>query len=219
MPAAAKPFDFAEFDAPTPESDRAPAIALAPSPAPAKTYSQEELDAAIADTRADAAKSIAATQALKQTALLETIAAHLADTADTEIAGIESHIEALTNLAETVVTEYCKAAGIAHPVDAAIEMLERYLRAADDSAGATLVLPSKTTKRARAAIAKALAERGGDHIAIASDETSSRGEMRLEWRGGAMTQSHDALEKQIKGLFAATKPISPRQSPRKEHLS
>lgn len=221
MPAAAKPFDFAEFDAPTPDSDDAPTIALATAaaPAPAKTYSQEEMDAAVASARADAAKSVAAEEALKQTALLNAIAARFTDTADAETVGMERHIETLTNLAETIVTKYCKAVGVAHPVDAALAMLDRYLRAADESAGATLVLPVKTTKRTRTAIEKALAQRGSDHIAIATDESLSRGEMRLEWRNGAMTQNHDALEKQIKDLFAAAKPISPQRSSRKEQLS
>jgi len=219
MAAAAKPFDFAEFNAPAQQPVAEPSLALAPTPTREKTYSQDQLDAAIADARADTVKSIAAGEALKQTALLDTIAARLTDAADAETIGVENHIGTLTDIAETIVTEFCKSAAIAHPVDAAVAMLDRYLRATDTDAGATLILPASTTKRAQTSIQKALAERGGDHIAIATDSALSRGELRLDWRGGAMTQTHDALAKQIKDLFATTSPGRTRQSPKKEQLS
>lgn len=221
MAAAAKPFDFAAFDAPPAHIGDQHVIATtsAPLTSPAKTYSQEALDTAIADARADAEKTIVAAEAVKQTARLESIAVRLADTADTEMAGIENHIETLTNVAEAIVTEFCKATAIAHPVDTAIALLERYLRAAEDSAGASLVLPADTTKRTKTAIEKALAEHGGDYIGLTTDNALLRGELRLEWRGGAMSQTHDALAAQIKDLLAATKPGRTRISPKKEQLS
>lgn len=219
MAAAAKPFDFAEFDAPMQEPNDTPAIALTTTAAPAKTYSQDELDAAIAEACTNAVTSIAAAEALKQTALLDAIAARLADGTNTEFTGVEDHIDALTNVAEAIVTEYCRASAIAHPVDAATAMVARYLHAANDGANAALIVPADTTKRAKTAIEKALAERGGDHVTIATDNALSRGELRLEWRGGAMTQNHDDLAKQIKDLFAAAKSGRTRQSPKKEQLS
>ncbi len=201
MAAAATPFDFSAFDAPAPIRPSTIAVAQDVS----KTYTQKELNAAVSQARKDAVKSIAAAEALKQTALLEVIATGLTDASAAEIDGLAEHIETLTNVAQTIVTEFCVAGAIAHQTETALAMIDRYLKAANDGAGATLVLSSKTTKRGRAHIEKALAEHGGDHIAIVTDASLTPGDVRLEWRGGAMTRTRDAITEQIKDIFAATK--------------
>ncbi len=215
MAAAARPFDFNAFDAAAPV---APALGAA-APEPATAYTQAELDAAVAEARKDAVKSIAAGEALKQTALLEAISARLADAASSEIDGVADHLETLTGITETIVKQVCIASAAAQQTEAIMAMADRFLRAADDDAGATLVLPGKTTKRARAQIEKSLAERAGDQITVLTDNALSPGEVRLEWRGGAMARTHDDINARIEAIFAATKPSRAARSARKETKS
>ncbi len=210
MAAAARPFDFGAFDAPAP---------VATAPEPSAVYSQADLDAAVAQARKDAVKSISAGEALKQTALLEAIAARLTQTTAAEIDRVAEHIETLTDVAETIVKQFCISSAAAQQTEAALAMADRFLRASDDDAGAALVLPGRTPKRGIAHIKKTLAERAGDQISITTDNALSPGEIRLEWRGGAMTRNHDDINAQIEAIFAATKVSRRGRSTKKETTS
>jgi|GEM_PF-3232037 len=211
MPAAATPFDFNDFDAPV----------AAPAPIkmrtkPAVTYTQAELDDAIAEARKDAVKAIAAAEAIKQTALMDEIAARLNRSLDAENARIAQHVETLTAIAENIVTTFCADAGLARQGDIALGMVDRFLQASETRAEATLVIPAKTSKRCRARIEKALADREADHVAIVADKAMAQGDARLEWRGGAMAQSGDDIQEQIKALFSATRTKAPAKLARKD---
>lgn len=214
MPAAATPFDFSDFDAP----------AAAPTPIkmrtkPAVTYTQGELDNAIAEARKDAVKAIAAAEAIKQTALMDEIAARLNQSREAENERIAQHIETLTAIAENIVTTFCADAGLARQGDMALGLVDRFLRASETRAEATLVISAKTSKRCRARIEKALAGRDADHVALVTDKAMAQGDARLEWRGGAMAQSGDEIRQQIKALFSATRDAAPAKIARKDDES
>ncbi len=212
MAAAARPFDFSAFDAPAPLTP----TPVASEPEPATSYTQAELDEAVAQARKDAVKSIAAREALNQTALLESISSRLTETTVAEIDRVAEHIDMLTDVAETIVKEFCITSAAAQQSEAALAMVDRFLRATDDAAGATIVLPAKTAKRGLARIKKAIAERAGDQVTVTTDAALSPGEIRLEWRGGAMARNHDDINAQIEAIFAATKVSRSGRSTKKE---
>ena len=209
MAASAKAYDFADFDAP--ESSEAAAEEL---------FTRAELGAACAQARDDAAKTIAAGEARNQTALLQSIADRLAETASGEVEGVADYAAMLTETAQALVEEFCIAASVAQQADAAKALIERCLKTPTDVAPVTLFLSSKTPAAARTLIEKAMAERAaGDLVGVEKDTALAPGELRLEWRGGEATRDHETLRVQIREIFAAAAPRAPHRKKKKEPTS
>lgn len=197
MPSQAKPFDFAAFEA-------AAAVDNQSEAASEKSYSQAELDAACAKAREEALSSMLAGEARNQSACLETIAARLSVATSTEIDGVAAHIDRLTALSREIIETFCTHAAAIQQTEAALALVDQFLKADPDTPPACLTLSSKTTKKTRTAIEKAVAAKDvSGAIAIEIDDALSPGELRFNWRGGAMSCSQEEVHKQIADLFSA----------------
>lgn len=193
MAALAKPFDYTAFDKIESEDDGSPAV----------SYSQEQLEAAIAEARADLMVEINEEhRSATATALSE-----IADALETAITDSGSqlriHCEAVTLAAREIVHAYCATAAETFTSDKAMAMIDHYCEHAC-AMEADLMVPPSTPKKLLTELRKEISSRHpGASISISTDKALKAGDIRLAWRGGAMEHNTTDMARQIDEIFDA----------------
>ncbi|HBK91266.1 MAG TPA: hypothetical protein DDZ68_06310 [Parvularcula sp.] len=200
MSALARPFDFADFGAPQ-EAGAAPAAAEATAPGASLDAARTE---GVVEGRRLAMETIAADEA----AALARIAAALEDAkASMKEARARDQADTL-NAASLFLEEFCAGLAERREIDAALDLLRRLIAHSDDRRAARLVIARASRERLAPKIEAAIRDRRiDDFVTLESDPSLSRGELRLEWRGGEARRTRreitEAAAAMVRGLRAS----------------
>ena len=190
MPAAARPYDFNDFED-------------APEPASEPAYAQADIDAAREAGRAEALESRLAHEAAEQTRRCAALAERLEAVASERNDALAAQSVALIAIARDIVKEVCVGAAAHDKGEAALALLERYLMSAPDRAPARLAVCDTTPKPVIAELEKAIDQRGAAGIlTVESSSDFAPGDCRIIWRDGAMTRGLEDMLAQIDAIFA-----------------
>lgn len=196
MSALAKPFDYTSFDPAEP----------APAEPQERTYSQAELEEAVAAARKQALETARSEEATRQTLALTDIATALSDEIEKARDERNIQIDYLTEIAERLVTQCCLNAITNIQKETALGLVKKHLTAEATVMRAVLYVSVKTTARTKNNIKQAIADIDPEHaISIETDQTLRPGEIRLAWRGGELARLDETMKTQITEIFASAK--------------
>jgi flagellar assembly protein FliH len=208
---AAAPFDFPWLQPPGEDATEAG------SAPPARTFSQVELDAAVAAARAEAAAAtetgvraeLQTAMAARQTAALERIAAGLASLQAALEQALAARAAASRDLALALARALVPRALERQPLADIEAMVRDFLVRLEGQPRMTLALPPALLEAGQqmlGAIAARVGYRG--QLTIEPDQTLGPGDARLAWRGGRAERDLVELERAAAALVDAWLPAS-----------
>ncbi len=204
MTAASQPYDFDEF------ADTTPAQA-------APIYSAAELEAARNDARTEALACALASEAAKQTELFATIADRLDETAREIDNIVADHIATLTDAARDITQQICTSALQTTQTEQALSLIDHYLAHEREKTIATIFISNEAPEETRNIIQNTIAGRGKSGVfTVERRPDLVANDIRIEWRGGALSHSPDDISKQIVAIFNGVKTAATRHSPDKK---
>jgi flagellar assembly protein FliH len=208
--------EAAPFDFPWLQPSRAPETAGDPAP-PARTFSEAELDAALATARAETAAAteadvrakLEAEIAARQAAALERISAGLTALQAAFDRALAARAPASRDVALALARALVPRALERQPLADIEAMLRDLLVRLEGQPRMTLALPPallEVGQRTLGALAAEVGYRG--ELAIEADGTLGPGDARLAWRGGRAERDLAELERAATALVDAWLPAS-----------
>lgn len=186
--AQATPFSFDAFDAENPDAAEPRAI-------PA-----DEAAKAVEEARREALNDARLREMQHQTALLKTIISELKTNASAIDAAVEARSAELNDGAAAIVKRFCEGTALDREADLAIGLLGEFIEQAPEKTKATILLPhaAESVKRVRDYVEAA---KLSHLIAVEQSEALAPGDVKIEWRGGAMRRSLESAVAQIDSLL------------------
>jgi hypothetical protein len=209
--AVAAPFDFPWLQ---PPGELATGLDSTP---PARTFSQADLDAALAAARAEAAAAteigvraeLEAAMAARQAAALERIAAGLAPLQAAFEQALAARAAASRDLALALARALVPRALERQPLADIEAMLRDLLVRLEGEPRMTLALPPALLEAGRQTLGPIAAQVGyRGELTIEPDQTLGPGDARLAWRGGRAERDLVELERAATALVDAWLPAS-----------
>jgi flagellar assembly protein FliH len=212
--AAIRKFTFDnDFDAPrvaAPEPVVVIEEELPPPPPPAPTFSEEELEAAVAEARKTAlaegqakGKADATAQNERQTAAaLNTIGQHFAKIDGEVKAATEQLRETSLELSVAIVRRLFPEFARQHGLEEVKELLGRCLDNLRSEPRFTVKVASDQAEALKNEVEALAQSRGFEgRIMVAADESLKPGDCRIEWSQGGMIRSADEIWKAIEAAM------------------
>ena len=167
-------------------------------------FTAADLETARREAREAALTSLIAEQANAQTELLEKIAAQLSAAEQDFEKALAQRRDSLIAAAREIVSAFCDGLAADRQIDFALKLLDKYLAAAPDQTPVTLFLPENTPAAEIAAVKKTIARRkAGKFASVKTSADVTRGDCRIEWRGGAVKRDLQKINEEIKTIIAS----------------
>jgi flagellar biosynthesis/type III secretory pathway protein FliH len=168
------------------------------------SYSEEDLEKACAEARANALRESIISVAQKQTEVIDKLLAHIETSRDFFYSAIEEQRETLTQTARTFIERYFRNIATKRETDTALALLDDYLAMAPDKKPVALALPEGIDDDVTALLQDSLNERNvSDFVELTTRGNIADGDCRIEWRGGAMARNLDEMLEEIDRIFSS----------------